>query len=242
MLKVHSIESFGTHEGPGIRFVLFLQGCFFKCLYCHNPDTIPNTGWKTMDYEEIVKQVVQVKPYFGDKGWFTVSGGEPLIQAKELLPLFKKLKKEWINIAVDTNWFWRNDDVKNLIPFVDLFLVDIKHINNDWHQKLTWKSNENTLKFVEYLESVGKPMRIRYVLVSGWTDQEEYIHELGEKYWSYKNIERIEILPYHQLGVYKWKEMWWKYGLEGIPATKIEQAEEVKLLLEKRFDKVVIRA
>jgi len=242
MLRIHSIESFGTHEGPGIRFVLFLQGCFFKCLYCHNPDTISLEWGKMMSVEDIVKQVIQVKPYFRGKWGFTVSGGEPLIQAKELFPLFKKLKKEWIHIAVDTNWFWRNDDVKNLIPLVDLFLVDIKHINNDWHQKLTGKSNENILKFVDYLESIGKAMRIRYVLVTGWTDQEEYIKELGEKFWFYKNIERIEILPYHQLGVYKWKELWRKYWLEGIPSTKIEQAEEVKKQLEAYFKKVVIRA
>ncbi|MDD3262683.1 MAG: pyruvate formate-lyase-activating protein [Candidatus Absconditabacteria bacterium] len=242
MLRIHSIESFGTHEGPGIRFVLFLQGCFFKCLYCHNPDTISLEGGKMMSVEDIVKQVIQVKPYFRGKGGFTVSGGEPLIQAKELFPLFKKLKKEGIHIAVDTNGFWRNDDVKNLIPLVDLFLVDIKHINNDWHQKLTGKSNENILKFVDYLESIGKAMRIRYVLVTGWTDQEEYIKELGEKFGFYKNIERIEILPYHQLGVYKWKELGRKYGLEGIPSTKIEQAEEVKKQLEAYFKKVVIRA
>ena len=242
MLKVHSIESFGTHEWPGIRFVLFLQGCFFRCLYCHNPDTIPQTGGKEINSNDIVKQVLQVQPYFRDKGGFTVSGGEPLIQAKELLPLFKELKKEWIHIAVDTNGFWWNDDVKNLIPLVDLFLVDIKHINNDWHQKLTGKSNDNTLKFVEYLESQWKSMWIRYVLVPGYSDQPEYIEELGQKFWSYKNIERLEILPYHQLGVHKWKELGWKYGLEGVPAAKISQTEEIKKVFEKYFKKVVIRA
>lgn len=242
MLKVHSIESFGTHEWPGIRFVLFLQGCFFRCLYCHNPDTIPQTGGKELNSNDIVRQVLQVQPYFRDKGGFTVSWGEPLIQAKELLPLFKELKKEWIHIAVDTNGFWWNDDVKSLIPLVDLFLVDIKHINNDWHQKLTGKSNENALKFVEYLESQWKSMWIRYVLVPGYSDQPEYIEELGQKIWSYKNIERLEILPYHQLGVHKWKELGWKYWLEWVPAAKISQAEEVKKVFEKYFKKVVIRA
>lgn len=242
MLKVHSIESFGTHEWPGIRFVLFLQWCFFRCLYCHNPDTIPQIGWKETNTNDIVKQVLQVKPYFGKKWWFTVSWGEPLIQAKELLPLFQQLKKEWIHIAVDTNGFWWNDDVKNLIPLVDLFLVDIKHIDDEQHKKLTWKTNKNTLEFIDYLESQKKAMRIRYVLVSGWTDQLEDIKKIGEKFGSYNSIERFEILPYHQLGVYKWKELWWKYWLEGVPATTIQQAEEIKKYLEKYFKKVVIRA
>lgn len=239
---MHSIESFGTHEGPGIRFVLFLQGCFFRCLYCHNPDTIPQTWGKEINVNNIIKQVLQVKPYFRHKGGFTVSGGEPLIQAKELLPLFKGLKKEWIHIAVDTNGFRWNDDVKNLIPLVDLFLVDIKHINNDRHQKLTWRSNENTLKFVDYLEAVSKPMWIRYVLVPGYSDQPEYIAELWKKFGSYKNIERLEILPYHQLGVHKWKELGWKYELEDVPSAKIFQAEQVKKVFEKYFNKVIIRA
>jgi len=241
MLRVHSIESFGTHEGPGIRFVLFLQWCLFKCLYCHNPDTIPLEWWKTISIEDILKQVVQVKSYFRGKWWFTVSGWEPLLQAKELITLFESLKKEWINIVVDTNWFVWNDDVKQLIELTDLFLVDIKHIDNEWHKKLTGKSNENTLKLIDYLQKKWKPVWIRYVLVNGWTDQVEYIEELGKKLWSYSCIERIEILPYHQLWVHKWKGLGREYGLEGIPATKIQQAEEVKKILEKWFGKVVIR-
>lgn len=242
MLRVHSIESFGTHEGPGIRFVLFLQGCLFKCLYCHNPDTIPLDWGKLKSPEDILKQVIQVKPYFRGKGWFTVSGWEPLLQAKELLQLFKLLHQHHINIAVDTNWFPWNEDIKNLIPLVDLFLIDVKHINNTRHQKITWKSNENTLKFIEYLESQGKHIWIRYVLVPGYTDQPEYIEELGKKLSKYSVIERIEILPYHQLGVHKWKELGREYWLEGVHSAKIEQAEAAKLLLEKYFQKVVIRA
>ncbi len=242
MLRVHSIESFGTHEGPGIRFVLFLQGCLFKCLYCHNPDTISLEWGKMKAPEDIVKQVIQVKPYFRGKGWFTVSGGEPLLQAKQLLPLFKMLHHEHINIAVDTNGFPWNDDVKDLIPLVDLFLIDVKHINNDRHKKVTGQSNENTLKFIDYLQTQNKPIWIRYVLVPGYTDQPEYIEELGKKLSHYSVIERIEILPYHQLGVHKWKELGWEYGLEGVPSAKIPQAEIAKNLLEKYFKKVVIRA
>lgn len=242
MLKVHSIESFGTHEGPWIRFVLFLQWCFFRCLYCHNPDTIPQKWWIEMNPEEILQKVLQVKPYFRDKWGFTVSGGEPMIQAKELLPLFKLLKENWIHTVVDTNWFWRNEDIKNLIPFVDLFLVDIKHINDQWHQKLTGKSNENTLKFIEHLESINKPMWIRYVLLKDWTDQEEFIEEIGKRFGAFKNIERLEILPYHQLWVHKWKELGWAYWLEWVPSTKIEWAKDAQKIFGKYFKKVLIRA
>jgi len=241
MLRVHSIESMGAHEGPGLRFVLFLQGCMFKCLYCHNPDTIPYAGGTEMAPEEILKQVIQTKPYFWTTWWFTVSGGEPMLQAKDLIPLFTLLKQEWIHIAVATNWFPWNDDVKALVELADLFLVDIKQINNDWHKKLTGQSNENTLKFIDYLQEKGKSMWIRYVLVSWWTDQTEYIEQIGKTYWSYSMIERIEILPYHQLGVHKWKEMWWEYALQDTPSTSVAQAEVVKWLLEKWFKKVVIR-
>ncbi len=241
MLKVHSVESMWAHEGPGLRFVLFLQGCMFKCLYCHNPDTIPSQGGKEMSSEDVLKKVLQSKPYFRGKGGFTVSGGEPMLQAKDLIPLFHLLKKEWIHIAVDTNGFPWNDDVKELIELVDLFLVDIKHINNDWHKKLTGQSNENTFRLIDYLQEKWKHMWIRYVLVSDWTTQPEFIEEIGKKYGSYSMIERLEILPYHKLGVHKWKEMWWEYWLEGAHSTSMEQALSAKELFEKYFEKVVIR-
>ena len=196
MLKVHSIESFGTHEWPWIRFVLFLQWCMFKCLYCHNPDTIAMSGWKEISTNDIVSQVINMKSYFNHgKWWFTVSWWEPLLQAKDLIPLFELLKKEWINIAVDTNGFPWNDDVKKAVDLADLFLVDIKHINNDWHKKLTGQSNDNTLRFIYYLESQNKAMWIRVVLVPWWSDQLENLEEIGKRYWWYKSIERIEILP-----------------------------------------------
>lgn len=241
MLRVHSVESFGAHEWPGIRYVLFLQWCMFNCLYCHNPDTISLAGWTEMSTEEIVKQVISERGYFGTKWWFTVSGWEPMLQAKDLIPLFEALKKEWIHIAVDTNGFPRNDDVKKLIELVDLFLVDIKHINNDWHKKITTQSNENTLKLIDYLQENNKHMWIRYVLVPGYTDQEEYINQIGQIYGKYTMIDRLEILPYHQLGVYKWEELGWKYGLEWVPATTLEQAEQAQKLFENHFSKVVIR-
>jgi pyruvate formate lyase activating enzyme len=213
----------------------------FKCLYCHNADTIPLTGGTEMTPKEIVQQVIHTKPYFGTSWWFTVSGGEPMLQAKDLIPLFQFLKQEGIHIAVDTNWFPWNDDVKALVELADLFLVDIKHIDDDMHKKLTSQSHQNTFAFIDYLQEKGKHMWIRYVLLSGWTDQAEYIQKIGKKYWSYSMIDRLEILPYHQLWVYKWKELGWEYGLEGVAPTSLDQAAQAKNLFEQWFKKVVIR-
>lgn len=241
MLRIHSMESFWTHDGPGIRFVLFLQWCMFKCLYCHNPDTIPCDGGKMMSADEIVDKVVEMKPYFWTKWWFTVSGWEPLLQSKWLIELFIKLKAEGINIVVDTNGFPWNDDVKSAVELADLFMVDIKQINNNQHIKLTWQENTNTLKFINYLESQKKKMRIRYVLLPGYTDHIEDIEEIWERYWSYEFIERLEILPYHHLWVHKWKELWWKYELENVWYPSLQKIEQVKSVFEKYFKKVLVR-
>ncbi len=241
MLRVHSMESFWTHEGPGIRFVLFLQWCMFKCLYCHNPDTISFTWGNEISIEEITKKVLQVKPYFGKKWGFTVSWWEPLLQSKELIRLFEELKSKWIHIAVDTNWFIWNDDVKKVIELTDLFLVDIKHIDSKKHKEITTKPNTNTLKFIDYLESQNKDMWIRYVLVPWYTDQTRYIEQIGERFWNHKHIKRIEILPYHHLWVYKWEALWWEYKLKNVWYPSWENIEQTKAIFEKYFKKVLVR-
>ena len=241
MLKVHSIESFWTQEWPWIRFVVFLQWCFFKCIYCHNPDTIPLEWGKEIQDEEIIEMVKQVVPYFGKKWWFTVSGWEPLVQAKWLISLFEKLKNEWINTALDTNGYIRNEDVKKLLELTDVILLDIKHINNEWHKKITWKDNNNVLEFLDYLENNNKKIWIRYVLVPWYSDQPQYIEEIWEKYGKYKCIERLEILPYHTLGEYKWKEMWWKYELEWTPPPTNLEVEKAETLFKKYFKEVFVR-
>lgn len=241
MLKVHSLESFWTHEWPWIRFVVFLQWCMFKCIYCHNPDTI-NLKWGTeMDSEELIEKILNVRPYFGKKGWVTISWWEPMLQAKWIVDLFKKLQKKWIHTTIDTNWFPQNDDVKALVEVTDLFLVDMKHINDSWHKKITTQSNHHTLNFIEYLEENNKDMRIRYVLVPWYTDQIEYLHEFGEKLKKYKKINRVEILPYHTLWEYKWKELWWKYKLEWVHPPSSNDVDDSKKILEQYFEKVFIR-
>ncbi len=164
-----------------------------------------------------------------------------MLQAKDLIPLFRMLKAEGIHIAVDTNGFPRNDDVKEMIELTDLFLVDIKQINNDLHKKLTGQSNENTLKLISYLEEHQKQMWIRYVLLTGYTDNPDDMHEIGKRYGQFKHIERLEILPYHNLGVYKYEELGMKYELDGIPMTTHEQAQAAKAVFDQYFAKVVIR-
>ena len=241
MLRVHSVESFWTHDWPGIRFVVFLQWCVFKCIYCENADTISTEWWKEMDVEELVDQIKKNIPYFGKEWWCTVSWWEPTYQAAWLIPLFKRLHEEWINTCLDTNGRIRNDDVKELVEHTDIFLLDIKHINPEWHKKITWQDNAPVLRFLDYLESRWKRVWIRHVLVPWYSDQMEYIEEMGQKLQKYKCIERMEILPYHRLWEYKWKALWWKYTLEWIEPPTSETIEKAKKILGKYFDKVTVR-
>lgn len=240
-LRVHSIESFGTHDGPGIRMVIFLQGCKFKCLYCHNPDTIPFDGGQFYPKEHLLRRAISMKSYYGKNGGVTVSGGEPLIQSKQLIPLFQALKEEGIHTNVDTNGRVLNTYTKELLDnYTDLVMLDVKHINDEWHQKLTGQSNKNTLRFAEYREQSGKAMWLRYVLVPGWSDQEEYLHQLGQHFKDYKTIEKIELLPYHQLGVHKWEELGWEYQLHDVPENTEEQIEKAQQIFTQYFKEVKV--
>ena len=241
MLKVHSIETFGTHDGPGIRLVIFVQGCQFRCLYCHNPDTIPLTWWKLRSVDEIVKIVEKEKVYFGKDWWITISGGECLLQAKELIPLFQELQKRWIHKALDTNWFILNDDVKKLLKFTDLTIPDIKHMDSDFHRKLTWLPNEPVLKFIEYLEETWEKFRVRHVLVPWWTNDAKHLNKLWKYVSKFKNMERLEILPYNVLWLHKRKALGWKYELEGVEPPTDKELEKAKKILSKYTDKLIIR-
>ncbi len=230
VLRVHSIETFGTHDGPGIRLVIFVQGCQFHCVYCANPDSISIEGGTLMKIDEIVEKAKKQKPFFGKNGGVTISGGEPLLQRAIIKKLFLKLHEEGIHTTLDTNGKVIDKQSKDLLETTDLVMLDIKHINDDWHHKITRLSNSNTLKFAEYRESTGKPMWLRYVLVPGWSDQEEYLHQLGEHFKDYQSIQKIEILPYHKLGMHKWEALGWKYELEDVKSpdkTSIEKASEI---------------
>lgn len=230
MLNIHSIETFGTHDGPGIRLVVFLQGCMMRCVYCHNPDTqvLISAAAKPYSSEQILELLEKQRPYFGAKGGLTVSGGEPTLQAEGLIDLFTKAKAAGFHLSLDTNGAIYTDAVHQLYDLTDLVILDVKHINDKQHRKLTNISNDVVLKNAAYREQSGKPMWLRYVLVPGWTDQPEYLEAWAKHFAGYTTIERVEILPYHTLGVHKYKALNMPYALEGVetPSSHIVQLAE----------------
>ena len=240
MIKVHSYESMGTYDGPGLRLVVFLQGCPFRCLYCANPDTISFDGGKPTEIEDIVRMAVNQKPFFGKRGGVTFSGGEPTSQAKELLPLVKRLHEEGINVCIDTNGGVWNPAVEEVLKEVDLVLLDVKQINPARHESLTGRSNTQTLKTAQWLEDAGKPFWLRYVLVPGISDFEEDIRTLGEHFKDYRMIQRVEILPYHTLGIHKYETLGQEYTLKDTKTNTPEQLQRAESLFKEYFSCVMV--
>jgi len=240
MLRVHSVESLGTFDGPGIRLVIFLQGCNFKCLYCANPDTIECLGGIHYTSESIVQMARNQRPFFGARGGVTVSGGEPLMQARDLIPLFKMLKDEGFNTCIDTNGSILTADVKLLLEYTDLVLLDIKHIHPEKHQMLTGMANGRTLSFARYLQEQNKPVWIRYVLVPGYSNDVQDMHHLGEFLEKMDNVQKLEIQPYHKLGVHKYEALSWDYQLEDVPTNTAEQLNEARDIFAKYVREVVV--
>ncbi|GAF02642.1 pyruvate formate-lyase-activating protein [Saccharicrinis fermentans] len=241
-LNIHSIESFGTHDGPGIRMVIFLQGCNLKCLYCHNPDTIPIKGGTEHELETLVKRAENMKSYFGKNGGVTVSGGEPLLQSKALIPFFKILKEKGIHTNIDTNGSILTTQSKELLDlYTDLIMVDIKHTHSAGYKQLTGvDAFGSSLKLIEHREQTGKPAWLRYVLIPGYTDTPEELIKMGERYKDFKCIEKIEIQPYHKLGIHKWESLGEKYQLKDALENTPEQIEKVKKILNPYFREIKI--
>lgn len=230
--RIHSFESFGTVDGPGIRFVIFMQGCSLKCKYCHNRDTWDLCGGMKYSLNEVVFKIKRYKNYFMPSGGgVTVSGGEPLLQIDFLIELFKELKKLGIHTAVDTSGnFEITDKVKEIIDLTDLFLLDIKCINDDICKDLVGVSNKKELAFAQYLSDHNKDMWIRQVLVPGYTDHENDLKKLKEFVSSLKTVKKIEILPYHDIGRFKWEQLGFDYPLKDVkPATSedVKRAKEI---------------
>lgn len=239
-LRVHSIETFGTHDGPGIRLVVFVQGCVFRCLYCANPDTMDRHAGRLMDVEEIVKRAVAQKPYFGRKGGVTISGGEPLLQRKVLKKLFERLHEEGIHTALDSNGVLIDQAAKDLLEVSDLLLLDVKHIDNEVHKQVTGCNNRNVLKVAQHREASGKAFWLRYVLVPGLTDKEEHLHQLGRHFQHFRQIEKIEIQPYHRLGAHKWEALGKTYQLEGVPTPSRECISNASAIFGQYFKEVKV--
>ena len=235
---VHSFETFGTVDGPGIRFVLFLKGCPLRCKYCHNPDTWTTNGANEYEVSDIVSRVLKYKGYYGDKGGITVSGGEPLVQIDFVIELFKELKKHNINTAVDTSGFMfnpNNEEIVNkhieLNKYTDLFLLDIKHIDPNGHIELTGVPNDNTLAYAKFLSENNKDMWIRHVVVPGITLNDEYLIKLKEFIDKLNTVKKIDVLPYHTMGEVKYNNLGIEYPLKGVKAPSKEEIINVKKLL-----------
>lgn len=230
---VHSTESFGTVDGPGIRFVIFLQGCPMRCKYCHNPDT-----WKmksgTLRSAESLIGAFERNRLFYKNGGITVTGGEPLLQMDFLLELFRMAKERSIHTCLDTSGVtYRPGDPKMdaLMAVTDLVLLDIKHIDPPGHKDLTGHGNENILAFARYLEEKQIPVWIRHVVVPGITDGEAQLTRLGQFIASLSNVKALDVLPYHDMGVAKYRELGIPYPLEGTPPATQEQAEAAKKII-----------
>lgn len=233
--KVHSFESLGTVDGPGIRFVIFLQGCHLNCKYCHNRDTWDINGGNYKSLDEIFEKILRYKTYFkSSNGGVTITGGEPLLQVKFLIELFKKLKEEKIHTCIDTSGMVKiTKDIKELLKFTDLVLLDIKHINNEECKKLTGYANKMELEFARYLSENNIPMWIRQVIIPGITDKEEDIINLKRFIKTLKTVEKVEFLPYHITGKYKWNELGEDYELEGIKEASKTDIEKIRKIFEK---------
>ena len=234
---LHSTETFGTVDGPGIRFVFFMQGCVLRCKYCHNPDTWNFAKTNAISVDNAVQEVLKYKNYILSSGGVTFSGGEPLCQIEFITEVAKRLKEHGFHIAVDTSGAtFTSENIEKfdkLIKVVDLFLLDIKHIDDDKHRQITGFTNKNTLSFAKYLSKNGKKMWIRHVLCPTLTDNEEELLKLKEFISSLKEVEKVEVLPYHTLGVLKYKKLGIPYALDGVNSPTKEQLKRAKEILSQ---------
>ena len=240
---IHQIESFGCADGPGSRFIIFFSGCPLRCLYCHNPDTWNMTDGTKYTTTQLLDEAESCRGYWGSKGGITVSGGEPLFQIDFLIELFTEAKKRNINTCIDTSgapfkkegeWF---EKFKKLMEVTDILLMDIKHIDEEEHVKLTGKSGKNIREMFAYLDEIKKPIWIRHVLVPGITDIDEYLIKTRDFIRTLSNVQRVEILPYHGLGAIKYKDLGLDYALKDLESPTAERVAHAKEILEcEKYD------
>ena len=234
--RIHSIETFGSADGPGVRFIIFTQGCRLRCRYCHNADTWNMVGGELVDSSALLDRAERYRPYWGEDGGITVSGGEPLLQLDFLLDLFREARERGIGTCLDTalepfvrrrDWLERFDE---LMGYCDVVLADIKHIDPRCQEWLCGQRNERMLDGLRHLDELGTPVWIRHVLVPGITDNDAYLRRTAEFIGTLGNVERVDVLPYHTMGAYKWGELGLSYPLEGVVTPsrdRVENAEEI---------------
>lgn len=234
---IHSFESFGSVDGPGVRFVVFVQGCRMRCAYCHNPDTWKEDRGELMTPQAVLAKALRYRHYWGDNGGITVSGGEPLLQIDFVTELFSLAKKEGIHTTLDTSGEPFREDETSLAAFdrlmavTDLVLLDVKEIDSEKHRKLTGKPLANILAFAKYLETKAKPVWIRHVLVPGWTDDDADLRALHDFIATLTNVEKTEVLPFHNLAQYKWAELGIPYRLKDAERPTEERIKNARRIL-----------
>ena len=235
---IHSIESFGAVDGPGMRHIVFTAGCPLRCKFCHNPDTWKMDEGKKMSPSDLLADAIKDRAYWGKKGGITVSGGEPLMQLDFLIDFFTLAKKEGVNTCIDTSgapftkqgeWF---DKFQKLMEVTDLLLMDIKHVDPVEHKELTGQDNANIIEMFRYLDEIKKPIWIRHVLVPGISDNDQWLEKTRDFIRSLHHVERVEVLPYHTLGIAKYKELGIPYRLEGVASPTAERVENARRILE----------
>jgi len=245
---IHSFETFGAVDGPGVRLVIFFEGCPLRCVYCHNRDMLDMEDYMTMTPRALLEMVKDYKPYFGKKGGVTISGGDPVFQPKFLMSFLKLCKKEKVNVALDTSLFTTKEVIDDVFPYTDLFMVSLKHFDRDKHKCLTGVPNDIILENIRYLSKKIKKVKrgnkpklwFRYMILPGYTDTKKNLKALVDFCHEIKNFELIDLLPYHRHGVYKWKQMGLKYALGGVKAPKRKSVLKIKDMLEKEGFKVLL--
>ena len=235
--NIHSFETFGLVDGPGVRFVVFVQGCPMRCQFCHNPDTWSTNENQVMTAQEVFEKAIRYRPYWKDHGGVTVSGGEPLLQMDFVTELFKICKENGVNTCLDTaGGPFRKDTkflkkFKTLMEHTDLIMLDIKEINNKRHEIITGMKNDHILEMAKTMDEMGKKMWIRHVLVPERSDYDEDLIKLREFISGLKNVEMVEVLTYHTLGMHKWDILVFEYKLDGIAPPTAQRVENANRIL-----------
>ncbi|HZJ83815.1 MAG TPA: pyruvate formate-lyase-activating protein [Clostridia bacterium] len=231
--RIHSIETMGTVDGPGIRYVVFMQGCPLRCIFCHNRDAWDPKAGEEISIDELMEDIDKYHDFMERSGGgVTATGGEPTMQAEFTKELFTRVKEKGLNTTMDTSGFIEVEDAKELLEVTDLVLLSIKQVVEEKHKEITGVGTRKIIRFLDYLKEIGKPVWIRYVIIPGYTDAPEDLERLALMLKEYDNIELVDILPYHDMGMYKWEEMGYDYPLKGVPVPSKDEVRVAKAVFK----------